>query len=502
MMIFMDKIIISDYNDKYFVQHKYRKEINKGESDMDFYVMSQNKKIYEYPPHSHEMWEVLLNIEGNGISRINGQAYEFHPGTIFCIRPGVVHSKQSEEGFVDGCVLIRDFCFKDAQEDVLEFHDDERGTFYSLFRVAFQYPMDPSQDVYGERFLRSVVDAMQDLLGHWKQSNQLNPEVVRVQRILATHVDDRDLDLDAVISGGSYSPNHLRKLFREQCGCSPLRYYQKLKVQLAKKLILQNKSIKTINEIAGMCGFEDPYYFSRVFKKIEGVSPMQFYADSSNIIPKEMDQSYRYYLFDLDGTLTDPGEGITNSVMYALDKFGIHEENREELYKFIGPPLLESFQKYYGFTYEQSWDAVRYYREYFADRGILENNLYEGVREELDRLKKAGKILALATSKPEAFAVRILKHFDLYRYFDFIGAATMDEQRSRKEDVICYVLQQLQIKDRSEVLMIGDRRQDVEGAIANDIACAGVLYGYGDYQELQEAGATYIIEKPQELDRL
>ena len=167
---------------------------------MDFLVMSQNKKIYSYPSHSHEMWEILLNIEGNGTALIGGHEYEFHPGSIFCIRPGVLHSKSSEEGFVDGCVLIRDFCFRSEPEDVLEFRDDERQTFYSLFKVAFEYPMNPATDVYGERFLRSVTDAMQNLLSHWKQSTLLNPEVLRVQKILADHVEDKGFDVNRAIS--------------------------------------------------------------------------------------------------------------------------------------------------------------------------------------------------------------------------------------------------------------------------------------------------------------
>ena len=229
---------------------------------------------------------------------------------------------------------------------------------------------------------------------------------------------------------------------------------------------------------------------------------MQFCHESSHITPNEQSAGYRYYLFDLDGTLTDPGIGITNAVMYALEKYDIHVQDRAELYKFIGPPLRESFRKYYGFSKEKAEETLGFYREYYRDKGLLENSVYEGVREELQSLKQQGKIIALATSKPEEFSVRILKHFDLYQYFDFIGAATMDGSRDRKEDVIRYVLDSLEITDKKQVLMIGDRDQDVRGALANGICCAGVLYGYGDYDELKAAGAAYIIERPQELARL
>ena len=139
---------------------------------------------------------------------------------------------------------------------------------------------------------------------------------------------------------------------------------------------------------------------------------------------------YKYILFDLDGTLTDPGLGITNAVMHALKKFNIEVPDRSELYKFIGPPLLESFQKYYGMSEEESQMALQYYREYFKPYGLYENTVYDGIEELLVTLKAQGKKLILATSKPEPFAVEILRHFGLDKYFDFVAGATMDEKRS------------------------------------------------------------------------
>lgn len=208
---------------------------------------------------------------------------------------------------------------------------------------------------------------------------------------------------------------------------------------------------------------------------------------------------YKYYLFDLDGTLTDPGIGITNSVMYALDKYDIHVSDREELYPFIGPPLTDSFRKYYGFTEEQALQAVEYYREYFRAGGIFENTVYEGIPEMLAELKKKGAIVALATSKPFEFSVQILDHFGLRQYFDFIGAATMDGRISRKADVIRQLIAELGDIDTEEVLMIGDRDQDVEGAKANDLRCLGVLWGYGSKEELLGAGADYLASAPSDI---
>ena len=211
---------------------------------------------------------------------------------------------------------------------------------------------------------------------------------------------------------------------------------------------------------------------------------------------------YRYCLFDLDGTLTDPGIGITNSVMYALEKFGIHVSDRAELFSFIGPPLGESFRRQFGFSEEQAQKAVEYYREYFRPKGIFENSVYEGIPELLKKLRENHITVALATSKPYEFAVRILEHFELKQYFDYIGGATMDERISKKADVIARLLDEFGNVDKAEVLMIGDRAQDVEGARANGLHSAGVLWGYGSAEELQGAGADYLAAKPEELLRI
>lgn len=208
---------------------------------------------------------------------------------------------------------------------------------------------------------------------------------------------------------------------------------------------------------------------------------------------------YKYILFDLDGTLTDPGIGITNAVMYALKKFNIEVEDRAELYKFIGPPLLDSFEVYYGLSKEESQLALQYYREYFKPYGLYENTVYDGIEALLTELKSRGFSLLLATSKPEPFAIEILRHFQLDKYFDFIAGATMDEKRVKKADVIAYALESQDITDLSSTIMIGDREHDILGAKAVGLESIGVLYGYGDLEELQEAGATYTVEKPADI---
>lgn len=211
---------------------------------------------------------------------------------------------------------------------------------------------------------------------------------------------------------------------------------------------------------------------------------------------------YQYYFFDLDGTLTDPGVGITNSVMYSLKNMGREVKEREELYRFIGPPLFESYMDYCGFSKEQAEKAIGYYREYFSEKGILENKMYAEIPDVLEALKREGKKIVLATSKPEPFAVRILKHFGLYPYFDFIGAATMDGSRNRKEDVIAYAVGELAVRDTTEILMTGDREQDIYGAKVNQIDSAGVLYGYGSEEELKRAGADHLVKRPLDILKL
>ncbi len=209
-----------------------------------------------------------------------------------------------------------------------------------------------------------------------------------------------------------------------------------------------------------------------------------------------------YILFDLDGTLTDPGLGITNSVIHALKRFDITPPANEELYCFIGPPLLDSFQKYYSLTKEESIKAVEYYREYYVPTGMFENKVYEGIDEMLRKLKNQGKKLYVATSKPEVFAVKILEHYALSEYFTFIGGSTLDETRTNKADVITYVLETAGITEKEKVIMVGDRHHDIGGAEKNGLESIGVLFGYGDKDELTSAGATYIATDVENLKNL
>ena len=208
--------------------------------------------------------------------------------------------------------------------------------------------------------------------------------------------------------------------------------------------------------------------------------------------------NYTHVLFDLDGTLTDPGEGITNSVMYALKKFGIVVEDRAELYKFIGPPLADSFKEFYDFSAEKAWQAVEFYREYFGDKGLFENRVYRGIIEVLEKLNANGVKLYVATSKPTMYTLKILEKFKLLEYFEVVSGSAMDEKNSDKATIIKYAVDKGSIPCE-KALMVGDRKFDILGAKANNMDSVGVLFGYGGKEELTNAQATYIIETPEEL---
>ncbi len=211
---------------------------------------------------------------------------------------------------------------------------------------------------------------------------------------------------------------------------------------------------------------------------------------------------FDYLFFDLDGTLTDPAQGITNSFIHALKYFGIEIPSYEKLCSFIGPPLPDTFKTQFGFDEKKAAEGVKKYREYFATKGLLENSVYPGIPELLASLKQARKKLVVATSKPEEYSVKIIEHFGLTQYFENVCGSLMDESRSKKDQVIEYAIERNGIKDRSKILMIGDRKHDIIGAKKCNLKSCGVLFGYGSLEELQTAGADYIAENVSQLSKI
>lgn len=208
-------------------------------------------------------------------------------------------------------------------------------------------------------------------------------------------------------------------------------------------------------------------------------------------------------LFDLDGTLTDPKEGITKCVQYALKHFGIEEE-LSNLLCFIGPPLIDSFMQFYGFDEEKAKLAVDKYRERFRDIGIFENGVYDGIIDLLEACKEWGYSIGLATSKPEEFAIRILDKYMLSEYFDEVTGSTMNGSINTKTAVIKEAFRRMNISDeiKAEVIMIGDREHDIIGAKNCGIDSIGVKFGYAEDGELEAAGADYIAETVEQLKDL
>lgn len=214
--------------------------------------------------------------------------------------------------------------------------------------------------------------------------------------------------------------------------------------------------------------------------------------------------NYKGILFDLDGTLTASGEGITRSVQYALEKMGKPElgKNRKKLEIFVGPPLLEQFMNYGGFSEEEAAEAVKYYRERYSVTGIFENKPYPGVKELLEGLKEKGFVLAVASSKPDQMVKIVLKHFHLDTYFDVILGSDISRPRMTKAEVIMQVLEKMNCLDkRNQVVMVGDRHYDVLGAKEAGLSCIGVTYGYGTKEELLKAGAVKTADSAWELGK-
>lgn len=201
-------------------------------------------------------------------------------------------------------------------------------------------------------------------------------------------------------------------------------------------------------------------------------------------------------LFDLDGTLTDSGEGIMNCAKLALEHYGLPIPSEAELRTFVGPPLHESFIRF-GVPAEEADNAIKIYRSRYIPIGKFENHPYDRIQEVLERLKAAGHTLYVATSKPEKMSIEILEHFDLAKYFDIIAGATMDASCSSKADVIAYLLSQCG-QSESKV-MVGDTAFDVIGAKAHGIPTVGVSWGYGKVEDMESAGAVCIAHTMDEL---
>jgi phosphoglycolate phosphatase len=217
------------------------------------------------------------------------------------------------------------------------------------------------------------------------------------------------------------------------------------------------------------------------------------------LIRGDLMQKYKVVLFDLDGTLSDPKEGITKSIQYALDKMGIVEHDLDMLTRFIGPPLQETFSQGYRMNADEVTQAIDFYRERFKDVGMFENKLYPNIPKLLSSLSK-DYTLVVATSKPTSFSETILNYFKIDHFFDLIVGSNLDGTRSAKTEIIQYILDNYDAHPPSEFIMIGDRKHDLIGAKNTGIDSVGVTYGYGSVEELKDSNPTYLVNQVEDIE--
>jgi phosphoglycolate phosphatase len=208
---------------------------------------------------------------------------------------------------------------------------------------------------------------------------------------------------------------------------------------------------------------------------------------------------YKHIFFDLDGTVTDPSEGIRNSYNHALKKLSLDRPSEKKFRSFIGPPLHSVFEDEYGLTGESNSQAIAYYREYFAERGLFENDVYPGLEKVLDELVGNGGYAYIVTTKPKVYATQIIEHFGLRPFFRRIFGSNLDGSMSDKTDLIRYAVKNVGIRDKNALAMVGDRHLDITGAVNNDVDGVGVTYGFGSEKELRGAGAVHIAHTPEDL---
>lgn len=208
---------------------------------------------------------------------------------------------------------------------------------------------------------------------------------------------------------------------------------------------------------------------------------------------------YQAALFDLDGTIIDPKEGIINSILYASKQLGLGESNPETLDSFIGPPLQHSFRDRYHLSEDDALKAVKVYRDYYAEKGIFECHLYDGIEELLQTLYEEDILMSLATSKPVKYADQLMKHFLLDEYFEFTAGALMDGKRTDKKEVIHHALENIPPFEKDQILMIGDREFDIDGGKYHQLPTAWAKWGYGTEEIVLKSNPDFILEKPLNL---
>ncbi len=237
------------------------------------YIDKSPHKYHSFPLHSHEIWEITINLSGNGTATVDGQEYPFHPGTIFCVAPGILHRKESMEGFIDGSVMLKDFV-PIGSSKVYQFEDDVNESFQYIFSLMFDILMKDGPNA--QAIINSLADTMYQLMVGWSANSQRNVVVERFQKILLDNLSNCDFTIAAELQKIGYCSSYFRKLFKKSTGHSPISYFNHLRIEYAKRQIQQYYGVRSMQEVALSSGFSDPYYFSRVFKQYAGVNPMKY----------------------------------------------------------------------------------------------------------------------------------------------------------------------------------------------------------------------------------
>ncbi len=237
------------------------------------YIDKSPRKYYSFPVHQHDFWEITINLVGSGMATINGGAFPFQEGTIFCLAPGVAHGKVSNDGFIDGSLMLREFV-PFGSSGIYHFEDDANGAARHLFHLMCEVMMKNGPNA--QAIILSLADAMYQMMIGWNLTGNRNPAVERFQKILLDNLSNNDFDLSEDMKKSGYSSSYFRKLFKLSTGHSPLGYLNHMRIEYAKRQIQQYFGARPMKEIAINSGFSDPYYFSRVFRQYAGVSPTRY----------------------------------------------------------------------------------------------------------------------------------------------------------------------------------------------------------------------------------
>ncbi len=254
---------------------------------MEIMYIDKSPRVYRsFPQHKHDFWEITVNLAGSGMATVDGQEYPFKPGSIFCVGPGILHSKVSGEGFIDGSLMLQDF-IPFGSSLVYCLQDDALGSFQYLFSLMFDIVMKNGPNA--QAIINALADAMYQLMMGWSATGSRNPTVETFQRILLENLSNREFNLSEEIRKTGYSSSYFRKLFNSFAGTSPIGYLNHMRIEYAKRQIQQYYGSRSLKEIAYSSGFDDPYYFSRVFRQYTGLNPSKYGMEIGKVRVQKID---------------------------------------------------------------------------------------------------------------------------------------------------------------------------------------------------------------------